>query len=100
MVVGVHRDAGVDLTEIALTACALRVAFGPCQRGQQHSGQQGDEADDDQQFYQGKTVREFWGAQLPGLEFGALARRARRGCIPRISGELFAFDNHGVTAST
>ena len=56
VLVGVEQDRLADLTQVARAFHTIRRLTGTIQRRQQDRDQQRDDADNDQQFDQGKTL--------------------------------------------
>ena len=55
VIIGVRDHCNSDLAKVARTASPAGLLAGPIQRGQQHSGQNPDDRDDDEQFDQGES---------------------------------------------
>src|SRR5207245_11767303 len=64
LVVGVHLQGLADLAQVAGTLDAVGLFTGPVQGRQQDRDQQRDDADHDQQLYEGKAPRGSDGTQL------------------------------------
>jgi hypothetical protein len=62
VVAGIHHESQADLPGVTQATRLLSADFSLAQRGQQHGGQNRNDGNHHQQFYQGKTSagRAFW----------------------------------------